>query len=219
MLKKPKRRVVKNLMSKSVNVFNGRKSLDKVTHLESPLEADFCYHLEFDQNIKSYQAQPLSFLYYFEGAPHSYTPDFEVLYQDGSISYFEIKFEADIKRINNFSQWEEAVRNTALKNGKDFIVLTESFIREKPLYENLLNTWAATNIKIDKDFLIHLIQQLDDRKQAPIRDLILDKSSDYQFEQIYRLIFEKRLITSLQNELLSTSSMVQHSGKPYDIYL
>lgn len=219
MSKQPKRRIVKNLMSKSVNVFNGRKSLDKVTHLESPLEADFCYHLEFDQNIKSYQAQPLSFLYYFEGAPHSYTPDFEVLYQDGSISYFEIKFDADIQRINNFSQWEEAVRNAALKNGKGFIVLTESFIREKPLYENLINTWSATNINIDRDFLIHLIQQLDDRKQAPIRELILDTSSDYQFEQIYRLLFEKRLVASLQNELLSKSSIVEHSGMSYDCYL
>lgn len=219
MFKKPKRRVVRKLMSKSVNVFNGRKSLDKITHLESPLEADFCYHLEFDQNIKSYQAQPLSFLYHFEGAAHRYTPDFEVVYQDGSISYFEIKFDADILRMNDFSQWEEAIRKAALKNGKGFIVLTESFIRRKPLYENLLNTWSATNIDIDKDFLIHLIQQLDDRKQAPIHELILDTSSDYQFEQIYRLIFEKRLVTSLQNELLSKSSMVEHSGKTYDTYL
>jgi len=93
---KPKRRKVDKLMSKSVNVFNGKKSLDEVTYTESPLEADLCYHLEFDPKVKSYQAQPLSFQYYFEGAVHTYYPDFEVNYSDNTSCYFEIKFQIDI---------------------------------------------------------------------------------------------------------------------------
>jgi hypothetical protein len=53
MRKTAKRRSVSKLMSKSVNVFNGEKSLDDATFLESPLEADICYHLEFDCNVIS----------------------------------------------------------------------------------------------------------------------------------------------------------------------
>ena len=79
-----KRRDVSKLMSKSVNVFFGHKSEDDVTNLESPLEADFCYHLEYDQSVKSYQAQPLPISYFYDGKYRTYTPDFKVTLTDGS---------------------------------------------------------------------------------------------------------------------------------------
>ncbi len=214
-----KRRNVKNLMSKSINVFNGRKALDEVTYTESPLEADLCYHFEFDSQVQSYQAQPLSFEYFFEGNSHTYSPDFEVTYKDGSISYIEVKFIADIHRINNFKEWEVAVREGALKQEKNFIVLKEDFIRQQPLFENLINLWSAINIKIKPEFLIHLINLLDEKKAIQISEAITDYNSDDEFEQIYRLIFEQNLLAPLTKEILSKSSIIQHSGKSYDCFL
>lgn len=215
----PKRRKVEKLMSKSVNVFNGRKSLDPITNTESPLEADFCYHLEYDPKIRSYQAQPLSFQYFFEGEVHTYFPDFEVFYDDESNSYFEIKYIADIARIENFDAWEKAVAKAANKNGKGFVVLKEDFIRQKPLYENLQTLWTAQTIDIDKDFLCHLITMLDENKELSIEELLRDKNSNAEFEQIYRLIFERKLSTPLSVEFLSKQSIVKHSGESYDCYL
>ena len=214
-----KRRNVEKLMSKSINVFNGRKALDEITYTESPLEADLCYHFEFDPKVVSYQAQPLSFEYFFEGNSHTYSPDFEVIYDDGTISYVEVKFIADIARIENFKKWESAVRDGALKQGKGFIVLKEDFIRQQPLFENLINLWSSINIEINSDFLIRLIQVLDNRKAVEIKELITDLSSDAEFEQIYRLIFEQNLLAPLTKEILSKSSIIQHSGKSYDCFL
>jgi hypothetical protein len=215
----PKRRKVEKLMSKSVNVFNGRKSSDPITNTESPLEADFCYHLEYDLKIRSYQAQPLSFQYFFEGEVHTHFPDFEVLYDDETVSYFEIKYIADIARIENFDAWGKAVAKAANKNGKGFVVLKEDFIRQKPLYENLQTLWAASTIDMDKEFLIYLITLLDERKELPIEELLRNKNSNAEFEQIYRLIFERKLTTPLNEEFLSKQSNVKHSGESYDCYL
>jgi hypothetical protein len=217
----PKRRKVEKLMSKSVNVFNGRKSLDPITHTESPLEADFCYHLEYDPKIRSYQAQPLSFQYFFEGEMHTYFPDFEVFYddEDETVSYFEIKYIADIARIENFDAWEKAVAKATNKNGKGFVVLKEDFIRQKPFYENLQTLWAASTIDIDKEFLCYLITMLDERKELSIEELLRNKNSNAEFEQIYRLIFERKLSTPLSKAFLSKQSNVKHSGESYDCYL
>lgn len=206
-------------MSKSVNVFNGRKALDKITHTESPLEADLCYHFEFDRKILSYQAQPLSFEYFFQGSVHTYYPDFEVFYDDGTVVYIEVKYIADIARIEHFEQWVEAIEKAALKAGKGFLVLKEDFIRQKPLYENLQTLWAASEIPIDKEFLTHVITTLDQASEVSIVDLLRTKTSDDEFEQIYRLIFERKLITSLTQNFLSKSSMVKHSGESYDCFL
>ncbi len=219
MSKTPKRRKIKNLMSKSINVFRGRKALDEITYTESPLEADLCYHFEYDPKITGYQAQPLSFEYFFEGATHMYSPDFEVFYDDKTVSYVEVKYIADIARIENFNEWEKAVRKGALKKGKGFIVLKEDFIRQQPLYENLLNLWSAVGITINTEFLTHLIIFLDQNHEASISELMADELSDNEFEQIYRLIFERKLVASLTQDFISKSTIVKHSGESYDCYL
>jgi len=214
-----KRRDVKKLMSKSINVFRGRKASDEITYTESPLEADLCYHFEFDPKIISYQAQPLSLEYFFEGATHTYYPDFEVFYEDGTTSYIEVKYIADVARFESFNEWEEAIRRAASKHGKGFIVLKEDFIRQQPLYENLLNLWSAVGIPINKVFLAHLISVLDQKHEASISELMTEDLSDDEFEQVYRLIFDRKLVASLTRDFLSKSTIVKHSGESFDCYL
>jgi hypothetical protein len=122
-------------------------------------------------------------------------------------------------QFENFNEWEKAVRKTASKHGKGFIVLKEDFIRQQPLYENLLNLWSSVEIKINKEFLIHLITVLDQKHPTSISELMTGELSDEEFEQIYRLIFERKLVASLTQDFLSKSTIVKHSGESYDCYL
>ncbi len=219
MAKQKARRKISHLMSKSINVFNGQKSLDTITYTESPLEADFCYHLEFDDNVKNYLAQPLSVDYYFEGALHSYTPDFEVFYNDGTVCYFEVKYIADIGRNVHFDAWESAIRKASGKLGKGFIVIKEDFIRKEFLYENLQTLYASSDINVEKEFLVHINQIFQDQDQVTIIDLMTDSASDSELEQIYRFIFDKLLITNLNCDFLSKQTIVDLNGKGYEQYL
>ena len=215
MIKPKKRRKISHLTSKSINVFNGPKSLDKITYTESPLEADFCYHLEFDDNVIKYQAQPLSIDYFFEGAPHSYTPDFEVFYNDGSICYFEVKYIADIGRIDNFQQWEQAIRKASEKLGKGFIVIKEDFIRKEFHYENLQTLYAASDIEVDREFLVYVNKKFEDQEYAAIIDLMTDSSLSVELEQIYRFVFDKLLVADLNCGFISKHTIVKRSVKYY----
>ncbi|WP_133408063.1 TnsA endonuclease N-terminal domain-containing protein [Parashewanella tropica] len=219
MAKKQKRRDVRKLMSKSVNVFHGRKSEDYPTYTESPLEADLCYHLEFDKNVVSYQAQPFPITYFFDGKLRSYTPDFKVTYQNGSVVYIEVKYEADKTRIDNFEQWIEAINQSLISQGSRVIVITELFIRKQPTYENLVNVYSATRLKLDKAFLVKIITAFESKKNLTIAELITQDKREYELEQIHRLIFERKLIAPINIEIISTSSVIQHSGESYECYI
>lgn len=219
MPKSESRRVIKHLMSKSINVQNGNKSLDPITYTESPLEADYVYHLEYDPTVKSYMAQPPKFSYFFEGKERKYTADFEVFYEDGTVCYFEVKYVADLERIENYEAWKAAIAKGAARLGKNLEVITEETIRQEFYYENLQMLYSAKTIDIDSQFLLHIIKAFEDKDGITIRDLIADESTDVEFEQIYRLIFDKVLIADLEMDYLSKDTTVYNSGSGYDQYL
>ena len=52
--------------------------MDTVFTVESALEFDACFHLEYSHDITSYEAQPEGFIYEFNGGPCPYTPDFKI---------------------------------------------------------------------------------------------------------------------------------------------
>lgn len=213
------RRKIKHLMSKSINVQNGEKSLDPVTYTESPLEADYIYHLEYDPTVTCYMAQPPKFSYFFEGKEHKYTADFEVFYVDGSVCYFEVKYVADLERIENFETWKAAITKGAVRFGKDLKFITEETIRQEFYYENLQTLYSAKTIEIDSQFLLHIIKKFEDKDGLPIRKLLMNESTDVEFEQIYRLIFDKVLLADLEVDFLSKETTVYNSGSGYDKYL
>jgi len=79
--------------------------------------------------------------------------------------------------------------------------------------------WSASKVPIDKIFLVHVVSLLDRHSEFSIDELLRDKASSDEFEQIYRLIFDRRLTTPLHESLLSKNSIVKHSGESYDCYL
>ena len=80
------------------------------THMcESTVETDFCYWLEFDPLVKSYEAQPVKIFYQNDkGRKTNYVPDFHVTYtKQGEIeksrkfTLFEIKERWELEELKN----------------------------------------------------------------------------------------------------------------------
>ncbi|WP_199911574.1 hypothetical protein [Dongshaea marina] len=59
--------------------------------VESSLEFDTCFHLEYSPSIAYFEAQPEGFYYNFEGKACGYTPDFKLINHDQQVSYLEVK--------------------------------------------------------------------------------------------------------------------------------
>ncbi len=106
---------------------------------ESTLETDYCYHLEFDNNVESYEAQPLRIQYKNQkGRKDYYTPDFKVKYTNNGIKKLgsefllaEIKYLDELKEnAKVFENRFEAARRFCRDNGGTFEVFTEEFIRD-----------------------------------------------------------------------------------------
>lgn len=216
-----KRRQVRRLMSKSVSVFpSARKSLDERVYTESPLESDLCYHLEFDDKVLAYRAQPTSIKYWFEGKEHRYTADFEVFFANGSRSLIEVKYETDLIRIKNFDEWKEALVQACIKKDIHFQILTDQFIRQKPIYENLQQLYHAargtSDVIKNPDFLLDIHHKFKSKSVIKISDLIEGDMYDSKYLQVLSLIFNKKLIVDLNSEFISKSSIVKLGESFYE---
>ncbi|MEZ8742056.1 TnsA endonuclease N-terminal domain-containing protein [Photobacterium swingsii] len=59
--------------------------------VESSLESDACYHLEFEKDISRFCSQSIKFTYYQDGNPHTHIPDFLVQFDSQEYVLYEIK--------------------------------------------------------------------------------------------------------------------------------
>lgn len=206
----PTKRNLNNLLSKSITKFPSTKSDDSPTITESPLEADFCYHLEFDKEVLQYEAQPLCFEYWYDGAIHYYTADFEVFYE-GYSCYYEIKFENDILRDKDFFLKLEAQKNAAIELGKDLLLVTDEFILKPNRYENLCLLYKHSKADIHADYLLLVAQRLK-HERLMISELLRVDTYSADFQQLYKHIWDQTLITDLETGILSVHSLIRLNG-------
>lgn len=101
-------------------------------NVESSLERDYSYLLEFDINVDSYVEQPVTIQYNANGVMKKYTPDFLVKYIDPLEApiLVEIKYREDIR--NNWSTLKpkfKAAKEYAKQKGWQFKIYTENEIR------------------------------------------------------------------------------------------
>lgn len=110
--------------------------MDTVFTVESALEFDTCFHLEYSHDITAYEAQPEGFMYEYNGRACPYTPDFKINHAVNGFQFLEIKpFEKtnDADFIERF----KAKRAQATKNGTPLILVTDNQIRINPILYNL----------------------------------------------------------------------------------
>jgi len=180
------------------------------TITESPLEADFCYYLEFDKEVIKYEAQPLAYEYWYSGEGHFYTPDFEVLY-NGFSCYYEIKFERDILRDKEFHSRFEAQKKAAVEQGKGLLLITDEYILKPNNYENLCLLYKFSKVDIDTDYLLSVIDVLKDKGELMISGMLRTEFRELDFQQIYKLIWDRVLVVDLESEILSVDSTIKLS--------
>jgi len=100
-----------------------------VAVFDSDLEADFFNLILFSNYADDFQMQPDHIRYQINEdlKMRRYTPD-AVLVNDGIATYIEVKYEAEANKPE-LLQKHQLIRETLNKQGHNFIVLTEKFIR------------------------------------------------------------------------------------------
>lgn len=190
----PKRRDLKKLKRKTICRFPSTKGDKSVVLTEGVLEKDFCYHLEFDNDVVEYQSQPLGYYYYMEDGKHGYTPDFKVLVNTAegrSELYYEIKerkyLEEDFEVEFKAKQWPP-------KNiGKDLILVDDFYIRKQPRLTNLKRVYAAKRRGFPDDVLIKAVTSVFESSE-PVTAEILMHLTEISIGQVYQLLYYKIII-------------------------
>lgn len=104
--------------------------------VESPLEFDTCFHLEYSSFVKFYEAQPEGFYYEFAGRRCPYTPDFRVIDPNGCASFLEVK-PSDKTVDPDFLQRFSLKQQRAIELSSPLKLVTEKQIRVDPILGNL----------------------------------------------------------------------------------
>ena len=116
----------------------------------SLLQKDFMYWLEFDPDVLSYNTPAIQLEYYINGKQKRHAPDFQVIrHQKKQI--IEVKSQKIIKS-EKYRRLYPLLSKICDETGWEFIVITESQVRQEPLLSNikLLYKYARENFSIDE---------------------------------------------------------------------
>lgn len=181
----------------------------KVILVESPLERDYCYHLEDDVTVVFYQPQPITLN--FESSIYGrmeYTPDFEVIYASGEKSYIEIK--QDISKLNDrYIHKLECASKLMMGMGYCFKVVDETLIRQQPLLSNL---GKLQRYRVHGELSKRLINSLKDK--LPISSTLgglIDTRCELSIKNIYQLVAAKVIRLDLINSKIDMCSEIYYA--------
>ena len=176
--------------------------------VESLLEKDFCFHMEFDENVLHYFPQPKTFSFFHESLiKHKYTPDFEIHYVGGGKAYVEVK--------KNFMGLDDAYLSkldmAAIEmkaSGYDFYRIDESYINVQPFLDNArkLQRYRVGQF-VNLESLILLKESVQHPK---ILGDIINNSSGIGVDVIYGLIAAGYIKIDLVSEQLSINVEVSY---------
>ncbi|MGE6168600.1 Tn7 transposase TnsA N-terminal domain-containing protein [Aeromonas media] len=129
------RRHLKHSRVKNLFKFVSAK-MNIVFTVESTLEFDTCFHLEYSPSIKFYEAQPEGFYYEFAGRRCPYTPDFRVVDQNDCASFLEVK-PSDKVADPDFLHRFPLKQQRAIELSSPLKLVTDKQIRIDPILGNL----------------------------------------------------------------------------------
>lgn len=174
-----KRRDLSKHKATTVCKFPSTKSHVVPVLTDGKLEADYCFHLEYDRNVIKYECQPLG--YYYAGQTPSrripsYTPDFQIWFKDKSVQYREIKEEKYVDP--ELDALFPTLQKQALLLGKQLHMVLDSEIRAEPHFSNLKTLFKA---KKNRSVNTTLLRQI-----TPLLEKHV-KMSPYEFIDEYGL--------------------------------
>ena len=92
-------------------------------------EFDFCFILEYSDEVLSYEAQPKALYYDFSGRRYRYTADFLVHYRNGTQQLIEVKPRSSINDPE-FREKFDLRKLAAADAGQELILVTDKQIKE-----------------------------------------------------------------------------------------
>ena len=100
------------------------RKLGRMVSYKSLLARDYIYLFEHHPRVQSYQEQPCTITYQFEGKQHRYTPDFLVSWHGRKPSIVVCKSETYINDPEHIPQWT-AAQQWCEHHQHDFFLYTE----------------------------------------------------------------------------------------------
>lgn len=104
--------------------FIGKKNEGKEVYLRSSYESKYARMLDIDDNVCSWEHEPLRIPYFFNGSIHNYVPDFLVKKLDGSVVLVEVKPNMLTETLVNLAK-QSAAQSWCELNGLTLITITE----------------------------------------------------------------------------------------------
>ncbi|EGQ8033710.1 Tn7 transposase TnsA N-terminal domain-containing protein [Vibrio parahaemolyticus] len=98
---------------------------DAVVRTLSILEFDFCFHLEYNADIKSFTSQPFGFHYQFNNRKCRYPPDLLVTDHDNHSPFFEVKHSSQILDPDFRDRFKEKQRVALNEFNRRLVLVTE----------------------------------------------------------------------------------------------
>lgn len=191
--------------SKMISV-RGKFPSQKMQHMiawESQLERRACYLFEFSDEIVSFKEQPQTFFIPHQANLKRYTPDFEIIDQQGQITYVEIK---PSHKIPENLQLFNSIHSFFQKKMCSFAILTEVELVQPNIEQNLKLLRHHQNDNITSQDL-YAINEL---KNNNIFTISINELAIYldAYNSIYSLIAHKKIFIDINHSLLDEQALI-----------
>lgn len=185
---------------------------------ESTLERDFLTLIEFEQNIQSYEVQPVQIKWWDEdGKQRKYIPDVLIQYFPNQCSYSsfdtilcEVKYRSDIKKNWDIlkPKFKAGIRY-AKSRGWRFKLFTESEIRSDYM-ENARFLLPYYHCQLDESHEALLLDKLRSMRECTVEQLVIaifkDKWAQAELiHSVWHLVASRRVATDLSLPLTMSS--------------
>lgn len=201
---------VRNPITRSRMTIRGQfpsKKMQCMVAWESQLERRACYLFEFSSEVHSFREQPCTLVLPFEDRIRRYTPDFEVVWSTGEVSYFEIK---PFNKIDQLKEYFCAISLFLEARGICFALLTDLELINSVREHNLLLLRAHQNYMLDQKIIDAFREIPVDRSSFLFGELVeyFESSS-----VVYALISQNFLFVDLNKSLLQNSLILINQKK------
>ncbi|NRB80673.1 MAG: DDE-type integrase/transposase/recombinase [Saccharospirillaceae bacterium] len=181
-----------------------------VTYLvDEKHEFDFCFILEYTDDVTSFQVQQEEYYYEFNGRSCRYTPDFLVQYQNGIEPFIEIKPRSYINDPE-FRERFTLKKEVASEMGRSLILITNKQIQKDYRLNNYKLIHRCSPLQSLTDIHLAILDCLYEQP-LPITRLhqILCHDLIELIAAVTLLLFKKKLQADLTNYLLDENLVVE----------
>lgn len=183
---------------------------------ESSLERDFLEILDFDEDVREFEVQPLRV--HFKdatGAMRHYTPDVFVAWVKGIPWLCEVKFRVDLfKNWSDLKPRFKAARQYCREEGWEFRILTEKEIRT-PLLENVrfLRRYIKGTQRAEENLCTWIINTIESAGPMLAGKLIESMTDDkmtrgFLIYAMWQLVAQRRVYADLRSQHVSMNTRI-----------